>query len=796
MPDNRSDELIGSEPVSTKQNSFDDPSGGLPPKNYWYQSSLNKGWRGADNKKLNYVGAGGKNLAITSPELPTKETKTDINVTPSGHVIEYNDTPGGERILIKHKTGAGIDILPDGSIGISVGKNHVMTIKDDMSIVVSGNASYEFKGDVDFKVGGNFNIQALNMSVNLKGNLTETIKGNHRETVTANKGTVVQNHLSTTVLGSNTTTTLGNAVSIAKGEVKLVGEGKVSVHSGAALYMTAGDVVDISSPSANIAAESLLVMGAAGTVGGEGIVMYGQGATFGEGVTAPTFHGALEGNAKTATQAGRAGTAGLGPGGAAGAEVNVATPESLSPSLAVVQDYLNVGGSGVMNVSIDETELRNAFNASARTGGLSSTDLNTSEIRSRIRDPKNRSNQAFIANSVGSGRLNPNFAATTPSSTNRIASQTGTQRRGAGRIGNRGTNNFADFTPSGIPSNKRFVPDLNYLILDTDFVTSATKLADGVPVSTFLSGSGEITNFNTTPRADRVKIARNLQANAHVMKWINNNRTDTTFAGYTLQVAEGYYVPSAEESPEADDIKDLATKGRAVVYELVNSTSGQVDNDKTFELAVYLKDIIQFDKLILDYDNYNPDGSINVQLIVTMPEMDESYRATFQRKIETRYNNAVQSNSDFVEVGEGGQVQTPAAESFARDDQYTGENGRLNPSNLTSIGGSHRLRADAARAYLAMVEAARADGISWSITDSYRTYETQVRLAQEKGLYSQGGLAAAPGTSNHGWGLAVDLGGGVNRNGTPENNWLRANANRFGFFTIPREPWHWEFRGS
>ena len=73
------------------------------------------------------------------------------------------------------------------------------------------------------------------------------------------------------------------------------------------------------------------------------------------------------------------------------------------------------------------------------------------------------------------------------------------------------------------------------------------------------------------------------------------------------------------------------------------------------------------------------------------------------------------------------------------------------------------------------------------------TYEAQVDVARRKGLYSQGGLAAQPGTSNHGWGKAVDLGGGANNNRTPENNWLRSNAPRFGFTTIAREPWHWEW---
>ncbi len=140
---------------------------------------------------------------------------------------------------------------------------------------------------------------------------------------------------------------------------------------------------------------------------------------------------------------------------------------------------------------------------------------------------------------------------------------------------------------------------------------------------------------------------------------------------------------------------------------------------------------------------------------------------------------------------------TPQAPDAQRLDAptLTGSNGRLDPSSLRSITGGGKLQPAAADAYERMVAAARADGIQWSLTDSYRTYEEQVRLAREKGLYRDGGLAAVPGQSNHGWGTAVDLGGGANRNNTPQNDWLRRNAHRFGFQTIPREPWHWEYKG-
>lgn len=116
-----------------------------------------------------------------------------------------------------------------------------------------------------------------------------------------------------------------------------------------------------------------------------------------------------------------------------------------------------------------------------------------------------------------------------------------------------------------------------------------------------------------------------------------------------------------------------------------------------------------------------------------------------------------------------------------------GSNGRLPDESLMSIGGGHRLQPVAAQAWLRMVQDAAAQGVHLTLTDSYRDFATQVRLAEEKGLYSQGGLAAEPGTSQHGWGLAVDVDQG--------REWLAQNASRYGFETIPREPWHWQYVG-
>lgn len=85
------------------------------------------------------------------------------------------------------------------------------------------------------------------------------------------------------------------------------------------------------------------------------------------------------------------------------------------------------------------------------------------------------------------------------------------------------------------------------------------------------------------------------------------------------------------------------------------------------------------------------------------------------------------------------------------------------------------------------------------ITDAYRTYAEQVILKAAKG-----DLAATPGTSNHGLGLALDLGGGINSFGTAQYNWMADNAAKYGWVNpswaqqggSKPEPWHWEFVGT
>lgn len=107
------------------------------------------------------------------------------------------------------------------------------------------------------------------------------------------------------------------------------------------------------------------------------------------------------------------------------------------------------------------------------------------------------------------------------------------------------------------------------------------------------------------------------------------------------------------------------------------------------------------------------------------------------------------------------------------------------------------LLADAAVAFSKLNLAyARHFGEPICVTDSYRSLSIQQSLYARKPA-----LAAVPGTSKHGLGVAVDLCGGVQAFGTEEFRWMKQHAPEYGWVhpdwaaqggSRP-EPWHWEY---
>lgn len=97
--------------------------------------------------------------------------------------------------------------------------------------------------------------------------------------------------------------------------------------------------------------------------------------------------------------------------------------------------------------------------------------------------------------------------------------------------------------------------------------------------------------------------------------------------------------------------------------------------------------------------------------------------------------------------------------------------------------------------YLALVNAAEADGVLMPLKSGFRSYPEQVYLYDGYIHHRPGfNLAAKPGFSNHQDGFAYDFAiGGYE--GNPRYDWLKRHGPQHGFVrTVNKEPWHWEYR--
>jgi hypothetical protein len=126
-----------------------------------------------------------------------------------------------------------------------------------------------------------------------------------------------------------------------------------------------------------------------------------------------------------------------------------------------------------------------------------------------------------------------------------------------------------------------------------------------------------------------------------------------------------------------------------------------------------------------------------------------------------------------------------------------GQNGLLKVADLCTLWDNHtQLRADAAVSLAEFNQAFAARfGGDLCLSSGYRTLAAQRAVKAQKG-----GLAAVPGKSNHGWGLAVDL--CQDQTSGAKWRWITENAPTYGWENPawaqpggsgPYERWHWEY---
>jgi hypothetical protein len=186
---------------------------------------------------------------------------------------------------------------------------------------------------------------------------------------------------------------------------------------------------------------------------------------------------------------------------------------------------------------------------------------------------------------------------------------------------------------------------------------------------------------------------------------------------------------------------------------------------------------------------------------------------------------------DFLALTAGAAFMSSIKSSFASSNKYEQKDVLMGKLKPILTGKNVRLREKAARQFELMVLAAKKDGLRLYSTSSYRDYNRQMKIWNEKYVkYEQEGLigkaiinkivefSSIPGTSRHHWGTDCDL---TDLNiWQPENTldachyeecgvyavlgkWLIENVDRYGFVLaynedlnrtgFHAEPWHYSF---
>jgi len=383
-------------------NAFSDPAGQYPRTKNHNQSSINEAARGGGGKQLS-VGGSVKNIDLdVEPVSATQYGMADIRETASGHVIELNDTPGGERILFRHKTGAGIEVRPDGTVLVVSTKNKVEVCHGSNEVIVEGEANLTYKGNLTLDVTGDFNVNCRDYNVHARGSKTEQIDNNSKTSVFGNSGNSVSGNFIQSIAGNTTNLTLGTQSLVTKGDLVVATEGSQEIVSKGPSIFTSEEQINLSSPDINIVATDIAVAGNRGTIGGGETVHYGR-----------TYHGNLKGTADHAVTAGSLGGGagisifnsvgdllvdGSGSGSGGGSITHTATA---NPTTGMTNSYLTVGDRGIRYVYIDVDDyLKNE---------LLVRDYSTEEVRSKMREQTNRDFGEFTAYQVASGVLNSNL---------------------------------------------------------------------------------------------------------------------------------------------------------------------------------------------------------------------------------------------------------------------------------------------------------------------------------------------------------------------------------------------------
>ena len=748
-----------------------DPTGEYPLRNNWFTSSVSSAARGVT---INNLWSGGSTLGVNFDipyASPSIYPFNQANTTPSGHSFEIDDTPGNERVLIKHHTGAGVELKQDGSVLVASRTHQVQVVGADHELVVSGQGNLTYDGDLNLVVNGNYNIEVGGtMNIDVGANFNQSTHGSFITETGDVHSTIVRGNKDTKVWGDTFDFYSSDVKVVGKKDIRVIAKKDHIINAGRNVRATAEQAVAMTSGEQTVlTSEDMVIAANVGKIGGSNMHYVGslytgpdddngdqtifQGHLVGRALEAWTSKFAkyaeeshVAHRSSWATNAGRANSAPAETGTADGAsqspfndktytsnsntaldgspdlttrpnyqfdwgwnvdDTNTAGPQiegrvgaNVSPNYASTNDWIEVFNKvspfAVRKVMVDEdgTIEDKIAKIDSYTYYFNWTPT-TQEIRSKLRtmdgandaqtSPEEQTDGAkCIQSLLDENRLHPHYTLSLPPAPyeiNRTGQQLPTPKFGYTLLGNPLERSSKTFQPKNRTATIRTIladpfynPDRH-----SSPITSNTKLSKSCTISKFLGAPGSKSSLDYIPLLEqRQNLARQWYLHAWLMEGVTSAKE---FSRYRLQVTEGYYNPAngireiydaSKETPETrywrepyrtedggstqrslvsgrPTINQLKYEGRAVVYTLFNSR-GKVDYSATFDLSLYIRDTFFYDQLSLDYDFTRPDGIMSQQLLIVMPTVDSSFKATFEMNIGTYFNRRLLSGDDLVEI--------------------------------------------------------------------------------------------------------------------------------------------------
>lgn len=199
---------------------------------------------------------------------PSAYPYNHVTVTESGHVIEIDDTKGGERIHQYHRTGTFYEIQPDGNrVTKVVGSDYEIIIKDK-NVYIQGACNVTIKGDVKMLCEGDL-VQEVNKNYHLTvhGDMITKIGGNQLTEISSDRSTNVDGKDSLLVSGSGIST-IGNdyALNVGKGRKTQIGSSDVKITAGTDTTVAGGGINFTTPKSTNISSVGDLNFATAGNI--------------------------------------------------------------------------------------------------------------------------------------------------------------------------------------------------------------------------------------------------------------------------------------------------------------------------------------------------------------------------------------------------------------------------------------------------------------------------------------------------------------------------------------------------